>query len=157
MRSSRKSLSSPDLRFNYYFGRIRTLFSRSKGSSDIELTSTPRKLSFSDKTRMSRSHGNLFSCLSPQTCESEMPRSKSLSFLGNLSNVNTILRSDSLLKFTTASESISVIGPVMSDENVTSREIDVTSSRDMTSVEQSELTLAQYLTPGPKTNSTSGP
>ena len=86
-----------------------------------------------------------------------MPRSKSLSFLGNLSNVNTILRSDSLLKFTTASESISVIGPVMSDENVTSRESDVTSSRDMTSVDQSELTLAEYLTPGPKTNSTSVP
>lgn len=136
-----RSLSGLDLRFNYYFGRIRTLFSRSKGPTDIELTSTPRKLRISDKTRISMSHGNLFSCLSPQTYEPEMPRSKSLSFLGNFSDVNIILRSDSLLKFTTASESISVIGPV------TSRECDVTSQ------DQSELTLAEYLTPGPRTKS----
>jgi hypothetical protein len=71
-----------------------------------------------------------------------------------MSNINTALRSDSLLKFTTASESISVIGHVAFDDDVTSHTgdmtssaLDVTSSDDPKSENVSELTLAEYLTP----------
>ena len=131
---------------------MRNLFSKSDSPS-ISLTSTPNKLRKSDKTRLSKSDDHLFSCLSSQTFIPEMPRSKSLSNVETLFNIDTTLRSDSLLKFTTAFESISVIGHATHDNDVTSRGSHVTSSEDVTRESLSELTLSEYLTPVSKSRS----